>query len=51
MEKPQGYQIDPSAFLELNIEAPEVIYRSYIHSNFLYCPLIWMFRSKANNTK
>ena len=32
-----------------NIEASEVIYRSYIYLDILYYPLIWIFESKASN--
>ena len=35
----------------LNIEGRLKIYRSFIESNFLYCPVVWIFCGKANSNK
>ena len=35
----------------IGVDTALTLYRSYIYSNFLYCPLIWMFSSKMNINK
>ena len=35
----------------LNLKAKKLIFRSFIMSNFTYCPLVWHFCGKTNNAK
>lgn len=35
----------------LNIENKILIYKSFINSNFYYCPLLWHFCSKSSTNK
>ena len=35
----------------IEVDASLILYSSYIYSNFLYCPLVYMFSSKRNLTK
>ena len=35
----------------IEVDASLLLYSSYIYSNFLYCPLVYMFSSKGNLTK
>lgn len=35
----------------LSLETKILIYKSFIRSNFNYCPLVWHFCSKASNNK
>ena len=35
----------------LNLNAKKMIFRSFIMSNFTYCPLVWHFCGKINNSK
>ena len=35
----------------LNVNARKLVFRSFIMSNFTYCPLVWHFCGKTNNSK
>ena len=35
----------------LNVNSRKLIFRSFIMSNFTYCPLVWHFCGKTNNSK
>ena len=35
----------------LNIKARKLVFKSFIMSNFTYCPLVWHFCGKTNNAK
>ena len=35
----------------LNLETKLLIYKSFINSNFNYCPLVWHFCSKTSSDK
>ena len=35
----------------LDVDSRKIIYQSFVASNFNYCPLVWHFCGKVNNTK
>ena len=35
----------------LDVEVKEAIYRSFIHANFNYCPVVWLLSNEGNLKK
>ena len=35
----------------LSFEKKRILYKSFVESQFKYCPLVWMFHSRTSNAK